>query len=75
MTYQADINTAKKHFTSLQEDENCCFGCGDEIRGAIVNYDGYTDQDRIKTLSFHPKCANAVGQRLISDGYPHRNEF
>ena len=46
--------------------EHSCFECGEKIKGAAIGCDGFTDYELQKTISFHPKCAKVVGERLIS---------
>lgn len=53
--------------------DGCCFGCGKEIDGDVVRYDGYATYGMIKGLFLHPACAALVGQRLVCDGFPRRH--
>ena len=51
------------------------FICHEKVTGPVVYHDGSVDgHDIWVMLVFHPACANLMGQRLISDGFPHRRK-
>lgn len=74
MAYHDDVNEILKPHYTLQDSENLCFECGETIEGAVVRYDGFADYEFYKSIYFHPKCANLVGQRLIADGFKNRRK-
>lgn len=60
-------------FASLAP-KNLCFECGEQIEAAYVRYDGYAEPGLIKSVFMHAACAAVIGQRLITDGYPNRDQ-
>ena len=54
-------------------DIDLCFECGDRIERGVVRYDAHSDPRTLKAFFLHPACAVILGQRLISDGFPHRH--
>jgi hypothetical protein len=72
MTYFADFEKASA-FVPYNEPKQC-FGCGKELLGPIVRYDGYGENGVGQSEYFHRDCAFAVAQRLILDTWPNRRE-
>ncbi|MDF2418462.1 hypothetical protein GWP85_13255 [Acinetobacter beijerinckii] len=73
MTFEANINETHAAYLPMQEVENICFECGEEIKKGVVRYYGHYGKDSVRAIALHPSCASIVGQRLIADGYPNRN--
>lgn len=71
MTFLADVKAEFEPFEHLAHP-HLCFGCGEQLTGAAVRYDGYAEKGLLKSLYLHPGCAALAGQRLIADGFPHR---
>lgn len=70
MSYFAEKKNAV--FPYGLSDSPVCLECNRPVDRAGVSYDGFVDRDTGRTFLFHADCAAIVGQRLITDGYPHR---
>ncbi len=73
MSFLANVQ-GELHPFEFAQDDRICFECGRKLKISAVRYDGYVEEEQIKSLLLHPACAVVVGNRLIADGYLHRQE-
>lgn len=71
--YKSSEDAVKDGLFGWRNPPDKCFGCGKNLGGPIVVYDGY-DEEKSKTIWMHRNCSFEMAQRMICDAWPNRRE-